>query len=63
MSYTNSAKFVDVGSQVDGSIYNIGTIQNIVFRSEDMKLEIAFAPWNAPLPSKPNFISISVDFK
>jgi len=63
MSYTNTAKYVDVGNQADGSIYNIGTIQNIVFRPEDMRLEIAFAPWNGPLSSKPNFISIPIDFK
>jgi len=45
-----------LGGSTDGSLYNIGTIQNIVFKPEDMSLEIAFAPWNCPLPSKPNFI-------
>jgi hypothetical protein len=50
-------------TMTDGSIYNIGTIQNIVLKPENMRLEIAFAPWNDPLPLKPNFIRIPVGFE
>jgi hypothetical protein len=62
MSFTNPING-QPGLQSAGSIYNKGTSQSIIFKPDEMKLEAAFAPKGAPLPLKPDYISISVDFK
>jgi len=63
MSFTNSDENVEVGSQFDGSIYNIKSLQSIVFKPEDMELEVAFAPAMSNFPEKPNFTKVTIDFK
>jgi len=63
MSFTNSDKNVDVGSPFDGSIYNAKSLQSIVFKPEDMELEVAFAPAMSNLPQKPKFTKVNIDFE
>jgi len=63
MSFTYSDENVAIGTQADGSIYNTQTLKSIIFRPEDMRLEVAFAPAMGELPAKPNFVWIPVKFK
>lgn len=62
MSFTNLQNGAP-GYQADGSIYNNASVQDIVFKPQDMKLEVAFAPRNKDLPPKPDFVSIPITFK
>jgi len=63
MSNTHSDVNVRVGNQADGSIYNNKTVQSIIFKPEDMRLEVAFTPPKGELPAKPNFITVPIEFK
>jgi hypothetical protein len=61
MSYTNPSNNLP-GRSSDGSIYNTGTVQSIIFKPSDFKLEVAFAPRGKALPVTPDYLSIPVDF-
>jgi hypothetical protein len=62
MSFTNPANG-EPGIQSDGSIYNKGTSQSIIFKPEYMKLEVAFAPKGKKLPEKPVYVGVLVNFE
>ncbi len=49
------------GSQSSGDIYNSGNQQIVIFRPDDLYLEVAFKPKSGILPADPVFENISVN--
>jgi len=62
LSFTNVKNGLP-GNQDDGSLYNVASIQSIIFKPDELKLQVHFAPRNSLPEIKPEFLDIPVDFK
>ena len=62
LSFTNVKNGLP-GNQDDGSLYNVASIQSIIFKPDELKLQVHFAPRNSLPEINPKFIDIPVVFK